>query len=186
MRWRFPKQALQQALRNTTQIPSLQSLQGDSTQPSTWESPICREDKTSKAPKVPAAAGSPPFGRRVALNLPGAAHWTERQRRPRQPHPEQLGTQHLEVAAPRSSPPTDHRQPRGNLSKPDHVSRFLGPIKGSMPWPTAVQLGHEPLSLERDHRGAGCDQSVLEGGRRVPEPWARGIQPCSRSLACST
>lgn len=91
MRCRFPKQAL----RNTTQIPSLQSLRDDSTQPSTWESPICREDKTTKAPKVPAAAGSPPFGRRVALNLPGAAHWTERQRRPRQPHPEQLRTQYL-------------------------------------------------------------------------------------------
>lgn len=162
MRCRFPKQAL----RNTTQIPSLQSLWDDSTQPSTWESPIYREDKTAEAPKVAAAADSPPLGRRVALNLPGAAHCAERQRRPRQPQPGQLSTQHLVDAEPRASPSRLTASNRGgSLSKPDHVSRSLGPIKGQRPGPTTVQLGHKPLSLERDHRGAGCDQSVLEGGR---------------------
>lgn len=74
----------------------------------------------------------------------------------------------------------------GSLTESDHVSRSLGPIKGRMPGPTTVQLGHEPLSLERDHRGAGCDQSVLEGGRSVQEPWASRTQPCSQNLACST
>ena len=74
----------------------------------------------------------------------------------------------------------------GNLSEPDHVSRSLERIRGWMPGPTTAQLGHEPLSLERDHRGAGCDQSVLEGGRSVPEPWASETQPCSWNLACST
>lgn len=74
----------------------------------------------------------------------------------------------------------------GSLSEPDHVSRFLGPISSLMAGPTSAQLGHEPLSPERDQRGAGYDPSVLGGRRSVGEPWARGTQLQSRNSARST